>query len=187
MSALNMFMALSSGAGGNLRRAIMFCNKAIAEDPGWMIPFSKREEYFRYFGMAINPFCALTSILLPFCIVENQLSEPSSGPTEEVIRARLAADIIVDPSAGPEVTGNTEAGTRTVTSLQEALSLAEDDHKIFLEAGRYVRSEGWSVTSRVTISGAGAGQCTLVSAGSPTLQICASRHVIQCTAHVYSL
>ena len=50
MSALNMFMALSSGAGGNLRRAIMFCNKAIAEDPGWMIPFSKREEYFKYFG-----------------------------------------------------------------------------------------------------------------------------------------
>ena len=104
-----------------------------------------------------------------------------------MIRARLAADIIVDPSASPEVTGNTEAGPRTVTGLQEALNLAEDGHKIFLEAGRYVRPEGWSVTSRVTISGAGAGQCTLVSAGSPTLQICAARHVIQCTAHVYSL
>ena len=104
-----------------------------------------------------------------------------------MIRARLAADIIVDPSASPEVTGNTEAGPRIVTGLQEALSLARDGHKIFLEAGRYVRPEGWSVTSRVTISGAGAGQCSLVSAGSPTLQICAARHVIQCTVHVYSL
>ena len=59
MSALNMFMALSAGAGGNLRRAIMFCNKAIAEDPGWMIPFSKREEYFKYFGS--NQFLFRTS------------------------------------------------------------------------------------------------------------------------------
>ena len=103
------------------------------------------------------------------------MSEPSGGATEEVLRARLSADIIVDPGAGPEVTGDTEAGPRTVTSLQEALSLAEDGDKIFLEAGRYTRAEGWSLTSRVTISGAGAGQCVLVSAGSPTLQICAAR------------
>ena len=92
-----------------------------------------------------------------------------------MLRARLSADIIVNPGAGPEVTENTEDGPRTVSSLQEALSLAEDGDKIFLEAGRYTRAEGWSVTSRVAISGAGAGQCVLVSAGSPTLQICAAR------------
>ena len=82
--------------------------------------------------------------------------EPYSGATEEVLRARLAADIIVDPEADPEVPG--DLGVRTVTGLQEALGLARDGDKIFLEAGRYTRPEGWSLTSRVSLSGAGAGQ-----------------------------
>ena len=93
--------------------------------------------------------------------------EPYSGATEEVLRARLAADIIVDPEADLEVPGDLGARTvsglqertvRTVTGLQEALGLARDGDKIFLEAGRYTRPEGWSLTSRVSLSGAGAGQ-----------------------------
>ena len=50
LSALHMFVALCCEAVGNVRRAIMFCNKAISEDPGWLIPFSKRAEYFKHFG-----------------------------------------------------------------------------------------------------------------------------------------
>ena len=50
LSALYMFLALTCEGVNNVRRAIMFCNKAISEDPGWMIPFSKRSEYFKYFG-----------------------------------------------------------------------------------------------------------------------------------------
>ena len=51
LSALYMFLALSSEAGNNPRRAVMFCNKAIGQDPGWMIPFNKRAEYFRLIGI----------------------------------------------------------------------------------------------------------------------------------------
>ena len=48
-----MFVALCCEAVGNVRRAIMFCNKAISEDPGWLIPFSKRAEYFKHFGESL--------------------------------------------------------------------------------------------------------------------------------------
>ena len=53
LSALFMFVALASEGLSNIKRALQFCNKAIAQDPGWQIPFSKRSEYFQCLGNII--------------------------------------------------------------------------------------------------------------------------------------
>ena len=50
LSALYMFAALASEGLNNIKKALQFCNKAIAEDPGWQIPFRKRSEYFSCLG-----------------------------------------------------------------------------------------------------------------------------------------
>ena len=50
LSALYMFVALASEGLNNIKKALQFCNKAIAEDPGWQIPFRKRSEYFSCLG-----------------------------------------------------------------------------------------------------------------------------------------
>ena len=89
------------------------------------------------------------------------------------MRARLAADIIVDMNADDETVNNSDDGVRTVTSLEEALATARDGDKIFLEEGRYYREDGFSISCRVSVTGASSSGCVIVSAGSPTLQICA--------------
>ena len=67
---------------------------------------------------------------------------------EEIVRARLAADIIVDPRADPsEVTEDDEV--KIVTDLCDALRIAGDGDKIFLEAGRYYKEDGFSISSRI--------------------------------------
>ena len=64
------------------------------------------------------------------------------------MRARLSADIIVDPRAGQEeVSGDDEV--KVLTDLEEALRIARDGDKIFLEAGRYYKEDGFSISSRI--------------------------------------
>ena len=50
LSALFMFVALASEGLSNIKKALQFCNKAIAQDPGWQIPFRKRSEYLSCLG-----------------------------------------------------------------------------------------------------------------------------------------
>lgn len=153
LSALYMFLALTNEGLSNIKRAIMFCNKAISEDPGWMIPFNKRAEYFQYF--------------------EQQLTQTAGGSNEEILRARISADIIVDPCADEESMNIVnDGGVRIVNNLENALALAKDGDKIFLEEGRYYREDGFSISCRVSLTGASSSECVIVSCGSPTLQIC---------------
>ena len=64
------------------------------------------------------------------------------------MRARLSADIIVDPRAGQEeVSADDEV--KVLTDLEEALRIARDGDKIFLEAGRYYKEDGFSISSRI--------------------------------------
>ena len=76
-------------------------------------------------------------------IAEHQLLHSSGGSTEETLRARISADIIVDPGLGEDE--DTGAAPRTVRSLATALSIAKDGDKIFLEEGRHTRAQGWQV------------------------------------------
>ena len=101
--------------------------------------------------------------------------------TEDILRARISADVIVDPNADPDIINHSSdagiGGVKIVNNLQDALFGAKDGDKIFLEEGRYYREEGFSVSSRVSISGANSGGCVLVSNGRPTLQICAGKNL----------
>ena len=64
------------------------------------------------------------------------------------MRARLSADIIVDPRAGKEDLSE-EDEVKVITDLEEALRIARDGDKIFLEAGRYYKEDGFSISSRI--------------------------------------
>ena len=64
------------------------------------------------------------------------------------MRARLSADIIVDPRAGKEEISD-EDEVKVLTDLEEALRIAKDGDKIFLEPGRYYKEDGFSVSSRI--------------------------------------
>ena len=64
------------------------------------------------------------------------------------MRARLSADIIVDPRAGKEVISDDDE-VKVLTDLDEALKIAKDGDKIFLEAGRYYKEDGFSISSRI--------------------------------------
>ena len=64
------------------------------------------------------------------------------------MRARLSADIIVDPGAGKEDISD-EDEVKILTDLEEALRIARDGDKIFLEAGRYYKEDGFSISSRI--------------------------------------
>ena len=70
------------------------------------------------------------------------------APKEEILRARLSADIIVDPRAGKEDISE-EDEVKVLTDLEEALRIARDGDKIFLEAGRYYKEDGFSISSRI--------------------------------------
>ena len=64
------------------------------------------------------------------------------------MRARLSADIIVDPRAGKGDLSE-EDEVKVITDLEEALRIARDGDKIFLEAGRYYKEDGFSISSRI--------------------------------------
>ena len=64
------------------------------------------------------------------------------------MRARLSADIIVDPRAAKEDLSE-EDEVKVLTDLEEALRIARDGDKIFLEAGRYYKEDGFSISSRI--------------------------------------
>ena len=64
------------------------------------------------------------------------------------MRARLSADIIVDPRAGKEEICDDDE-VKIVNNLSEALRIARDGDKIFLEAGRYYKEDGFSISSRI--------------------------------------
>ena len=64
------------------------------------------------------------------------------------MRARLSADIIVDPRAGKEDVSEDDE-VKVLTDLEEALRIARDGDKIFLEAGRYYKEDGFSISSRI--------------------------------------
>ena len=64
------------------------------------------------------------------------------------MRARLSADIIVDPRAEKEDISD-EDEVKILTDLEEALRIARDGDKIFLEAGRYYKEDGFSISSRI--------------------------------------
>ena len=76
-------------------------------------------------------------------VAEHQLLHSGGGSTEETLRARISADIIVDPGLGEDE--DTGAAPRTVRSLDTALAIAKDGDKIFLEEGRHTRAQGWQV------------------------------------------
>ena len=47
LSALHVFTAIAWRGLARPKKAVQACNKAIGEDPGWEIPFSRRSEYLR--------------------------------------------------------------------------------------------------------------------------------------------
>ena len=64
------------------------------------------------------------------------------------MRARLSADIIVDPRSDKEEVREDDE-VKIVTDLSDALRIARDGDKIFLEAGRYYKEDGFSISSRI--------------------------------------
>lgn len=148
LSALNMFTALAYEGLARPKKAIEYCNNAIAEDPGWPIPFTKRSEYFA-------------------CLEQYFLQTCGAGK-EEIIRARITADIIVDQSHIP---GEEDTPINTFRDLQEALNAASEGDKIFIEEGTYYREDGFNIHRRCSLLGASSMDCILISRGSPTIQI----------------
>jgi len=148
LSALNMFTALAYEGLANPKKAIEFCNNAISEDPGWPIPFSKRSEYF--------------------ACLEQFFLETNGAGSEEIIRSRITADVIVDQNY---IKGTEEESNNIFSDLQDALNSVSEGDTIFLEEGTYYREEGFNVHHRCIIKGASSKGCILVSKGSPTMQI----------------
>ena len=54
----------------------------------------------------------------------------------------------MDPRAGKEDISE-EDEVKVLTDLEEALRIARDGDKIFLEAGRYYKEDGFSISSRI--------------------------------------
>ena len=54
----------------------------------------------------------------------------------------------MDPRAGKEEISD-EDEAKVLTDLEEALRIAKDGDKIFLEPGRYYKEDGFSISSRI--------------------------------------
>ena len=121
---------------GDLKTCIASCNSAIEQNSKWKEPFLYRSACFQ----------ALHTTLL----------ETPGDSVENIQRDREEADIIVDTDKEPtDITKhkNEEAKRRLlrrdpkkvplfVNKLDDALRLAENGQKIFIEAGQYVVSAG---------------------------------------------
>jgi len=138
LSEAHLLLAKCHKGLGDLKTCISCCNSAIEHNSKWKEPFLYRSACFQ----ALH-----TSFL-----------ETAGDTPENIEKDRVEADIIVDPSCTPtdvRISKEEEAKRRLlrrefkkqqifVKELDEALRLAEDSQKIFLEAGVYTVSAGTS-------------------------------------------
>jgi len=164
VAEVHLLLAKCYKSLGDLKTCITCCNSAIEQNDKWREPFLYRSASFQ----------ALHTAYL----------ETHGDTLENIEKDRTDADIIVDPTCTP--TDNTvskeEAAKRRllrrenkkqqifVKELDEALRLAENNQKIFIEAGEYRVSAGASSSlssfflfgKNLVITGASTKDCVLL-------------------------